>query len=113
MQNLLGILGGRKTEQGRIQEGRRWEKGGAKRRGAWPSLFNSFLTVLASSRLNMPLEVGERHAGGGKIATFPIVFTNDSKYASGIDFSGELRVGSESVVLGHWISFLCREFACT
>jgi NET1-associated nuclear protein 1 (U3 small nucleolar RNA-associated protein 17) len=28
----------------------------------------------------MPLEVGERHAGGGKIATFPIVFTNDSKY---------------------------------
>lgn len=27
----------------------------------------------------MPLELGERHAGGGKIATFPIVFTNDSK----------------------------------
>lgn len=30
--------------------------------------------------VNMPLELGERHAGGGKIATFPIVFTNDSKY---------------------------------
>jgi NET1-associated nuclear protein 1 (U3 small nucleolar RNA-associated protein 17) len=33
----------------------------------------------------MPLELGERHAGGGKISTFPIVFTNDSKYASGIE----------------------------
>lgn len=29
----------------------------------------------------MALELGERHAGGGKIATMPIVFTNDSKYA--------------------------------
>lgn len=41
----------------------------------------------------MPLELGERHAGGGKIATFPIVFTNDSKYVQ------ELSVLSKTVRL--------------